>query len=59
MRAEDAKKRGCSFENYIQLMREDDATDADLTELGRKQVLVLWREWVLVLEGKISTAIGG
>ena len=41
MRAEVARNRGCSFEEFLQLMHEDDAIDADLTELGREQVLKL------------------
>lgn len=58
VRAEVARQRGCSFEEFIQLMHEDDATDADLTEVGRQQVrlaLVLGGNrhwcWVLVLGG--------
>jgi broad specificity phosphatase PhoE len=36
-RAEYAKANGCSHDEFIRLMREDDALDADLTELGRDQ----------------------
>ena len=36
-RAEAAKERGCSMEEFFRLMREDDALDADLTDLGREQ----------------------
>ena len=53
MRAEVAKQRGCSEEKYVQLMREDDATDADLTEIGRQQVLGLGTKQVMRLEGNI------
>ena len=36
-RAEAARKAGCSFDDFLRLMKEDDAFDADLTELGREQ----------------------
>ena len=36
-RAEAAKEAGCSFDEFLELMRQDDALDADLTELGRNQ----------------------
>jgi len=36
-RAEAAKEEGCSTEDFIRLMREDDALDADLTDLGHLQ----------------------
>lgn len=36
-RAEAAKKAGCSFPQFLQLMKEDDVFDAPLTELGKKQ----------------------
>ena len=36
-RAEAAKEKGCDMDEFFRLMREDDALDADLTELGRKQ----------------------
>ena len=37
-RAEARREAGCSFDEFIQTMKEDDALDADLTELGRSQV---------------------
>lgn len=36
-RAEVAREAGCSFEEFLQLMHEDDAYDADLTSLGEQQ----------------------
>lgn len=36
-RAEVARENGCSFEEFLQLMHEDDSYDADLTALGEKQ----------------------
>ena len=36
-RAEAARAAGCSFERFLELMKEDDAFDADLTDLGRAQ----------------------
>ena len=36
-RAEAAQSNGCSMEEFFDLMRQDDAWDADLTDLGRRQ----------------------
>jgi broad specificity phosphatase PhoE len=36
-RAEVAKHAGCSMEEFVELMRQDDALDADLTGLGKVQ----------------------
>ena len=36
-RAEAAKDKGCSTEEFFELMRQDDALDAELTDLGRQQ----------------------
>lgn len=36
-RAELAREAGCSFEEFLRLMQEDDAFDADLTTLGEEQ----------------------
>ncbi|KAL3797420.1 hypothetical protein HJC23_010546 [Cyclotella cryptica] len=36
-RAEVAREAGCSFEEFLRLMQEDDAFDADLTALGEEQ----------------------
>ena len=36
-RAEAARAAGCSFDDFLRLMKEDDAFDADLTDLGRQQ----------------------
>mmetsp|Transcript_32145 Transcript_32145/g.63647 ORF Transcript_32145/g.63647 Transcript_32145/m.63647 type:complete len:309 (+) Transcript_32145:73-999(+) len=36
-RAEAAKDNGCSHETFLQLMKEDDVLDAELTELGIQQ----------------------
>ncbi|KAL7530591.1 hypothetical protein ACHAWF_005055 [Thalassiosira exigua] len=38
-RAEAARESGCSFETFLRLMEEDDALDADLTDLGQKQAI--------------------
>jgi len=37
VRAEAARSAGCSFDEFLQLMREDDAVDADLTPIGVQQ----------------------
>lgn len=36
-RAEKAKDEGCDFETFLELMRQDDSLDSELTELGRRQ----------------------
>eukprot|EP00525_Craspedostauros_australis_P014160 CAMPEP_0198120242 /NCGR_PEP_ID=MMETSP1442-20131203/28383_1 /TAXON_ID= /ORGANISM="Craspedostauros australis, Strain CCMP3328" /LENGTH=262 /DNA_ID=CAMNT_0043778857 /DNA_START=69 /DNA_END=854 /DNA_ORIENTATION=- len=36
-RAEAAKAAGCSMQRFFELMRDDDALDADLTQIGREQ----------------------
>ena len=36
-RAEKAKAEGCSFEEFIELMRQDDSLDSPLTALGHQQ----------------------
>jgi broad specificity phosphatase PhoE len=36
-RAEAAKQSGCSFSQFLQLMKEDDVFDAPLTDLGKEQ----------------------
>ena len=38
MRAEPARTRGCSYEEFLELMRLDDAFDAGLTPTGVEQV---------------------
>ena len=36
-RAEAARAAGCSYDDFIELMRQDDSLDSELTEIGRKQ----------------------
>jgi broad specificity phosphatase PhoE len=36
-RAEAAREAGCTFDEFLELMRQDDSLDADLTDLGRAQ----------------------
>jgi len=36
-RAEAAKAAGCSFEEFLEWMRQDDSLDSPLTELGKRQ----------------------
>ena len=37
VRAEEKRKAGCSYDEFIQQMKDDDAFDAALTDLGRSQ----------------------
>ena len=39
VRAEAKRDAGCPFDEFIQTMKEDDAFDADLTEIGREQAI--------------------
>ena len=43
-RAEAAREAGCSFEEFLRLMGEDDAFDSPLTELGEKQAIDAGRQ---------------
>lgn len=36
-RAEAARANGCSFDDFLELMRQDDSLDSELTALGREQ----------------------
>lgn len=36
--AENMRESGCSYEAFIQAMKDDDHFDSPLTELGRQQV---------------------
>ncbi|KAG7372578.1 histidine phosphatase superfamily protein [Nitzschia inconspicua] len=66
-RAEAAKASGCTMEEFFELMRQDDAWDAELTELGREQArrchdthfnALLWENKVdLVVSSTLSRAI--
>lgn len=42
-RAEAAKDAGCSFEEFFDLMRQDDSLDSPLTELGHEQAANVYR----------------
>lgn len=52
-RAEVAKEKGCSMDEFFRLMREDDALDADLTELGKDQARQCHRDH-FVVEGETN-----
>ena len=52
-RAEVAKIAGCSFDEFLRLMKEDDALDAELTELGRGQA----RQTCRVMGGEVALGI--
>lgn len=36
--AEHMREAGCSYEDFIQAMKDDDQFDSPLTELGKQQV---------------------
>lgn len=63
-RAEEAKDKGCSHETFLQLMKEDDAFDAELTSLGKSQAeMAREKHWhqlqsvQLVVSSPLSRAI--
>eukprot|EP00557_Chaetoceros_sp_GSL56_P012823 CAMPEP_0176482794 /NCGR_PEP_ID=MMETSP0200_2-20121128/3567_1 /TAXON_ID=947934 /ORGANISM="Chaetoceros sp., Strain GSL56" /LENGTH=271 /DNA_ID=CAMNT_0017879137 /DNA_START=151 /DNA_END=966 /DNA_ORIENTATION=- len=63
-RAEEAKDRGCSHETFLQLMKEDDAFDAELTSLGETQAIMAREKYLdklqnvqLVVSSPLSRAI--
>jgi broad specificity phosphatase PhoE len=59
-RAESAKAAGCSHQEFLELMRQDDALDADLTDLGEKQANSARFNWdglQLVVSSPLSRAI--
>jgi hypothetical protein len=48
-RAEAARENGCSFDEFLNLMREDDAFDSPLTELGENQAMQVGKDLRQVL----------
>ena len=60
-RAEATRAAGCSFDDFLRLMKEDDAFDADLTALGREQARGLLhrvRAVGILLAGRPLCALG-
>lgn len=43
-RAEAARENGCSFDEFIELMRQDDSLDSELTALGRQQAQSVYEQ---------------
>jgi broad specificity phosphatase PhoE len=61
-RAEAAKEAGCTYEEFLDLMRQDDALDADLTEEGEKQgnrlgSMYTWDTLQLVVSSPLSRSL--
>merc|ERR1719491_1741781 len=50
-RAEAARSQGCSYETFMDLMKQDDAFDADLTPLGEEQAIQGRAKYESELEG--------
>lgn len=60
VRAEVRRSEGCSMEEFLATMKEDDELDADLTEIGREQARAKARRWEgieLVVCSPLSRAI--
>lgn len=43
-RAEAARAAGCSFDDFLELMRQDDSLDSELTALGRDQARTVYEK---------------
>lgn len=61
-RAEAAKERGCSHDEFLNWMKQDDVLDADLTELGKEQAINVgmkknWGILDLIVASPLSRAI--
>ena len=61
-RAEAAKEAGCSHDEFLDFMRQDDALDADLTEIGENQARTVgskcaWDLLQLVVSSPLSRAL--
>ena len=56
MRAEPARSKGCSYEEFLELMRLDDAFDAGLTPAGVEQVSVA-RPAEIMIKGLCSSHV--
>lgn len=61
-RAEKAKEAGCTHEEFLEAMRQDDVLDAPLTDLGIQQALAVnqthsWDQLDLIVASPLSRAI--
>jgi len=61
-RAEAAKEAGCSHEEFLEAMRQDDVLDAPTTDLGKQQALALheehtWDHLDLIVSSPLSRAL--
>lgn len=63
-RAEAARAAGCSFEEFFELMRQDDSIDSPLTDLGQEQAAHVYKKyghWLtearLVVSSPLSRAL--
>merc|ERR1719181_77400 len=57
IRAERMRDEGCSFDAFLDQMRQDDAFDADLTDVGRAQAAPTSRAVDLVVASPLSRAV--
>ena len=57
VRAEAKRDAGCSFDEFIETMRGDDAFDADLTDAGRAQAVARSEEVDVVVASPLSRAV--
>lgn len=56
-RAEAARSKGCSQEEFMELMRQDDSLDSELTELGQGQAESLYQQTTQKLKDKIQLLV--
>jgi broad specificity phosphatase PhoE len=56
-RAEVAKDNGCTHEEFLELMRQDDSLDSPLTDIGKNQARNVYDQTVKLLEGRIQLVV--
>lgn len=56
-RAEAARHNGCSYEEFIDLMRQDDSLDSELTELGKEQAMLVYEQTSEKLKGHLDLVV--
>ncbi|CAB9523836.1 phosphoglycerate mutase [Seminavis robusta] len=56
-RAEEARANGCSYDEFMELMRQDDSLDSSLTDLGRAQAKSVYEQSLKHLEANIQLVV--
>jgi len=56
-RAEAARANGCSFDEFFDLMRQDDSLDSPLTEHGRQQATAVFERYGKLLSANVELVV--